>query len=292
MRVGVLANPMLVRWQETALEKVSELDGVSIDHIVVDASVREETSTVRAGAEVINRGRTVSIADLRLFLDVLRDKRLKAFIYADEKLGWLLFDEGQKMEALQSRPVDSVEFLSGAEHHECQPEPAGGPWNTLPSDVSELLGTECDVVIRFGFGLLKGPVLSAPEHGVLSTHGSDIREHRGMGPKISFVRGEDSVSVTLQQLSEEIDGGRIVEIASRGLPEYYTLDDALGVAYDLQGEIYASGIERLRDESFSPWPPEDLGTYYSHDTQEHDIGFVARLVIKNNWHRLRKRVTS
>lgn len=292
MNVGMLANPVLVRWQETALENVAELEGVSINHVIVDSSVREDTSTVRAGAEVINRGRSVSAADLRLFFDVLRDKRLKAFIYADEKLGWLLFDEGRKMEALQSRPVESVELLSEAEIRDCQPEPAGGSWNTLPADVTELLGTECDVVIRFGFGLLKGPILSAPEHGVLSTHGSDIREHRGMGPKISFVRGDDSVSVTLQQLSEEIDGGRIVEIASRNLPQHHTLDDVLGAAYDLQAEIYASGINRLRDASFSPWQPEDLGTYYSHDTQERDIGFVARLIIKNNWRRLRNRLSA
>lgn len=108
---------------------------------------------------------------------------------------------------------------------DCEPVPAGGPWNTLPEDVTADFGDSCDVVIRFGFGLLKGAILDAPEHGVLSVHTSDIREYRGMGHKISFMNDDPSASITLQQLSEEIDGGRIVAVMSHDLPPQPTLDD-------------------------------------------------------------------
>lgn len=290
MRVGVLANPMLLRWQEEALSAVAELSGVRIEHVVVDATVREEDSTLRAGSEVINQGRTVTLADVGLFLDVLREQGLKAFIHADQKLGWLAFDESAQLDALQSRDVAEADCLADATFHDCHPVSAGGAWNTLPDDVTGTLGTGCDVVIRFGFGLLRGPILRAPAHGVLSTHGSDIRSHRGMGPKISFYRGDDDVCVTLQQLSEEIDGGRIVKLSSKSLPEHHTLDDVLGATYELQRDIYAAGIERLRDGSFTPWAPEELGPYYGHDTQERRFGFVAGLLLKNNWRRLRKTV--
>lgn len=290
MRVGVLANPMLARWQEDALRNVSELDGVRIEHVVVDASVRAESSSLKAGAEVINRGRTVSLADLRLFLDVLAEERLKALLYADEKLGWLLFDEGTGMAYLSSRPIEDVDCLSSATFHECQPVPAGGAWNTLPEETTDVLEAECDVVLRFGFGLLEGRVLSAPEHGVLSTHGSDIRKYRGLGPKASFYNGDPTASVTLQQLSEEIDGGRIVAVAERELPRYHTLDDAYGAVYEMQSEIYADGIAKLMAEDFAPWEPESLGRYYGHELQQRRVGFVARLLVKNNWRRLRKRV--
>lgn len=290
MRVGVLANPMLARWQEDALRNVSALDGVRIEHVVVDASVREDTSQLKAGAEVINRGRSVSLADLGLFLDVLAEERLKALIYADEKLGWMLFGEGTGMEYLSSRAVEAVDCLSSATFHECQPVPAGGAWNTLPGDITDVLAAECDVVLRFGFGLLEGRVLSAPEHGVLSTHGSDIRKYRGLGPKASFYNGDPSVGVTLQQLTEEIDGGRIVAVAERELPRYHTLDDAYGAVYEMQSEIYADGIAKLMRDDFTPREPESLGEYYGHDLQQRRIGFVARLIAKNNWRRLQQRV--
>lgn len=290
VRVAVLANPLLLRSQEEALENVAALDGVTIDHVVVDASQREESSQWRSGAEVVNQGRAVSLADLRLFADVLREEGLKAFVYADSKLGWLLFGETDAMEGLQSRPVEEADVLRDATFHECQPVPDGGAWHTLPDDVTDTMAEECDVAFRFGFGLLRGRILDAPTYGVLSTHGSDITEYRGMGPKIGFMRGDAEAHVTLQQLTDEIDGGRIVHIASRELPDHYSLDDVRRVGRELSTEIYATGIDKLRSPDFEPWEPDELGTYYSHDLQRTDVRFVAKLLAKNNWRRIRKRL--
>ncbi|WP_049996563.1 methionyl-tRNA formyltransferase-like protein [Halococcus sediminicola] len=288
MRVGVLANPMLTRFEEQALENVAALDRVSIEEVVVDGSVAEG-SALAAGADAVNQGTSISPSDLKLFVEVVRESGLKAFIHGDEKLGWLL-GETEQMEWLQSGPVTEVDCLDGATVRECEPVSAGGPWNTLPEDTTTDLGESCDVVIRFGFGLLKGPILDAPEHGVLSVHTSDIREYRGMGHKISFMNDDSSVSITLQQLSEEIDGGRIVAVMSRDLPSEPTLDDVWDGVYALQTEIFADGIERLQD-GFEPFQPEELGPYYPHSLQQHNPRFVARLLAKNNWRRLRKRLS-
>ena len=288
MRVGVLANPMLTRFEERALENVAALDGVTIEEVVVDGSVTEG-SALAAGADAVNEGTNVSLRDLRLFVEVVRESGLKAFIHGDEKLGWLLGETGQ-MEWLQSTPIGEVPCLDGARMRDCEPVPAGGPWNTLPDDVTADLGDSCDVVIRFGFGLLKGAILDAPEHGVLSVHTSDIREYRGMGHKISFMNDDPSASITLQQLSEEIDGGRIVAVMSHDLPPQPTLDDVWDAVYSLQTEIFAAGIGKL-SEGFEPFQPEELGPYYPHSLQQRNPRFVARLLAKNNWRRLRKRLS-
>jgi hypothetical protein len=288
MRVGVLANPMLTRFEERALENVAALDGVTIEAVVVDGSVAEG-SALAAGADAVNQGTAISLGDLKLFVEVVRESGLKAFVHGDEKLGWLL-GETEQMEWLQSTPVTDVDCLDGARIHECEPVSAGGPWNTLPEDVTDDLGDSCDVVIRFGFGLLKGPILDASEHGVLSVHTSDIREYRGMGHKISFMNDDPRVSVTLQQLSEEIDGGRIVAVASRHLPPDPTLDDVWDAVYSLQTEVFAAGIEKLQ-EGFEPFQPGELGPYYPHSLQQRNPRFVARLLAKNNWRRLRKRLS-
>jgi methionyl-tRNA formyltransferase len=290
MNVCVLANPMMTRFEEEALERVAALDDVRIERVVVDASVGE-SSALAAGADAINQGSSVSLSDIKLFADVIRDSGLKAFIYADEKLGWMAFDETAQMEWLQSKPISDVECLSEATVVECEPVSAGGAWNTLPDDVTDDIGRTCDVVIRFGFGLLKGDILSATKHGVLSVHTSDIREYRGMGPKVSFLHDDTTATITLQQLSEEIDGGNIVDIRSRDLPETPTLDDVWDAVYAMQTEVFAAGIENLQDDGFTPWQPEELGAYYGHSLQQKNPTFVSRLLLKNNWRRLRKRLS-
>lgn len=290
MNVGVLANPMVTRFEERALEAVAALDDVTIERVVVDASVRDESSSLAAGADVVNEGKSLSPTDLALFVDVVQESGLKAFIYADEKLGWLLFDETSQMEWLQSRPVEAIDCLADAAIVDCEPISAGGAWNTLPDAETDAIADACDVVLRFGFGLLKGPILEAPQHGVLSAHPTDIREYRGMGPKVSYLNDDPTVSVTLQQLSETIDGGRVVEIRSRELPSTPTLDDVWDAVYGIQTELFAAGVANLQNESFEPWQPDDLGPYYPHSLQQRNPRFVARLLVKNNWRRLRKRL--
>ena len=281
---------MVLQWQEAALENVEALDGASIEHVVVDASVRDDSSVLKQGADAINRGARLSLSDLALFVDVLREEKLKAFIYADRKLGWMLFGEGDGADARQSKPIEAVDVLSDVRTHEVEPVPAGGAWNTLPDDITETLGEECDVLVRFGFGLLKGPVLDATEYGVLSTHGCDIRDYRGMGPKITFLNDDDRVAVTLQQLTEDIDGGRIVEIDSRELPPDPTYADINEATAAIQRDIFATGIEKLASPDFEPWEPDELGTYHSHTKQREEPGFVARFLLKNNYRRVKRRL--
>ncbi len=289
MRVGVLVNPQVPRWHEAAIENVRALDGVRLTYAAVDAELRDESSTMKAGAEAIDRDSIVSPADLRLFYDVLSEDGLKAFLYADQKLGWHCFGETERRDWLRTRPVQSVDCLDGLEIEECTPD-SDGVWNTLPDDAVAEIERRCDVVLRFGFGLIKGDVLTAPEHGVLSVHGSDIRRYRGMGPKLSFLNDDETVTVTLQRLTEEIDGGSIVSMSSADVPENATLDEVGGLVYRLCTEVFADGVRKLQNGG-DPWRPDSLGEYYSHDLQRKSPRFVGSVVLKNNYYRLRNSLT-
>jgi folate-dependent phosphoribosylglycinamide formyltransferase PurN len=290
MRVGILARPQVVEWQRQALSNVAALDGVTITDVVVDASLRNGDSTMATGSEVINQDAVVSLSDVRLFLDVLREDGLKACLYADEKLGWLLFDERVTRDYLRSVPVETVDSVSDATVHECVPR-TDGAWKLLPDDVADEVGASCDVVVRFGFGLLKGRILETPTHGVISAHASDIRTYRGMGPRLTFLNDDDEVAVTLQQLTEDIDGGRIVHVSTEPLPPHPTLADVYGRVYALQTTIFARGIDRLRDPGFDVTEPDSLGPYHPHRRLERDPRLVGKLLVKNNVRRLRGLVT-
>lgn len=285
MRVGLLLNPLVARWHERAIESVAALEDVRVTYAAVDAGHGDESSTMKAGAEAINRDALVSPADVRLFYDVLSEEGLKAFLYADQKLGWHVFGETERRRWLRTRPVDAVDCLTDAEIETCSPH-TDGAWKRLPEDVVGTIERRCDVVLRFGFGLIEGDVLTAPEHGVLSTHGSDIREYRGMGPQLSFLNDDETVTVTLQRLTEDIDGGSVVTMSSADVPANATLDEIGGLVLRLSTEIFADGVRKLQHGG-DPWEPDSLGEYYPQDLQRKSPRFVGRLVAKNNYYRLR-----
>ena len=68
-----------------------------------------------------------------------------------------------------------------------------------------------DFLIRDGFGILRGGVLSLARGGVLSFHHGDNRVHRG-GPALywEFSEGRECTGVVLQRLTDELDGGVVV----------------------------------------------------------------------------------
>ncbi len=65
-----------------------------------------------------------------------------------------------------------------------------------------------DVALRFGFRILRGPVLNTPRYGVWSFHHGDNAVNRGSPPGLWEVfRDWPSTGAVLQKLSEDLDGG-------------------------------------------------------------------------------------
>lgn len=78
-------------------------------------------------------------------------------------------------------------------------------------DVNAIKAKELDVILRFGFRILKGEILVAAKYGVWSFHHGDNRVNHG-GPSgfWEVVLGESTSGVTLQVLSEELDAGAVL----------------------------------------------------------------------------------
>ncbi|MGC4002664.1 MAG: hypothetical protein QM811_05815 [Pirellulales bacterium] len=78
-------------------------------------------------------------------------------------------------------------------------------------DVDRIAAERPDVLIRLGFRILKGPILTLAPAGVWSFHHGDPDTHRG-GPAgyWEVFRGEPTTGAILQILNEELDGGTIL----------------------------------------------------------------------------------
>ncbi|MFB6197975.1 MAG: methionyl-tRNA formyltransferase-like protein, partial [Halobacteriaceae archaeon] len=232
MDVCVLTKPFLPHYQVVALENIASLNDVRLRRVVVDSSVTSDDLPA-AGAEVINEGSRISVGDLKLFITTLREKQLRAILYADEKAGMLFFGERSRLDWLQTTPVEDVDCLTEADIEYCEPN-RDGAWMTLPNQVVERVAVSCNVCVRFGFGLIEGGILDATEFGVISAHGSDIRKYRGLGPIMTLLQDDEEACLTIQQLSEEIDGGNVVIMSCEDLPANPTLDDVRGELYEIQ----------------------------------------------------------
>ncbi|MBL25933.1 MAG: hypothetical protein CMM50_00070 [Rhodospirillaceae bacterium] len=87
-------------------------------------------------------------------------------------------------------------------------------------DLETLRAFDFDVLIRFGFRILKGEILQMPKWGVWSFHHGDETGFRG-GPSCfwEMVEGEATVGCILQVLNERLDGGRVIYKSYSSCPE-------------------------------------------------------------------------
>jgi len=78
--------------------------------------------------------------------------------------------------------------------------------------VSEIREFDLDVIIRLGFRILSGDILTAARKGVWSLHHGDNRVNRGMPPGFwEVMECWPTTGVTLQRLTEDLDGGIVLE---------------------------------------------------------------------------------
>jgi hypothetical protein len=81
-----------------------------------------------------------------------------------------------------------------------------------PEDIASIQSYSPDIIIRFGFGILKGAILNIAKYGVWSYHHGDEEKYRGIPPGFWEIMNNDSVNgVILQKLTEKLDSGIILK---------------------------------------------------------------------------------
>lgn len=281
--VGLLTEPYLHEWHVRAIERLLEETGMEVSLVVYNAHNDDRE------VESWNSRDRIGVDDIVQFFDVLGRERAWTFVLAERTLARLAGDDA----ALWHRhAVEDVAALSEATHVRCAPRIEDG-WAEFPDDVVRQVADQCDVVIRFGFGLIRGAILDAPEDGVLSFHPADIRRYRGMGPPPIFHDGRAVAGSTLQRLDDSIDGGEIVAYDEVSLTDCETLWDVFDRIVTLQIELLTTGVENVREPTVEPTavPDEQLGEFYPR-SQRRTPQFAGRILLKNVTGRLRRRLRS
>lgn len=112
-------------------------------------------------------------------------------------------------------PVDLAPLLAGVPTITVVPTRTTHSDVVAPDDVARIRSFDLDVILRYGFRILRGEVLTAAPHGVWSHHHGDNRVNRGSPAGFwEVMRGEPSTGCMLQVLTDELDGGRVLARAS------------------------------------------------------------------------------
>jgi methionyl-tRNA formyltransferase len=282
--VGVLADPYLNEWQIRALERLQ---------VTLDVTVSLVVSNERKAAEIgddpaaWNTRSRIGLDDARQFVDVCRQEKAWSLVLAERNLAKFLHGERPLW---RRHPIERIDCLADADHVRCQPR-VEGAWYEFPDDVVTRVEAECDALILFGYGLIRGPILDATKHGVLSFHPADIRAYRGMGPPPVFHDGRRRCGATLQRLNESIDGGEIVAYDEVEIDDCATLWDVFDRVAALQIDLLSEGVSNLQDPAFEPTtvPKDQLGEIH-YRKERHALSFSGRILAKNLVGRARRRL--
>lgn len=267
---AVLVDRLVAPWDIAALEATVEQTGIDLPIILVnepriDPSVEQnarrgriDTSTIRLFASMVNRERAWAL--------VLAERAVAERISTAEQ-----GDDFQDIDDVALFDESTIQHVSPSRN---------GAWCTLPDQVVQQVASQVDLVIRFGFGLLRGDILTATSHGVLSFHPADIRRYRGLGPPVAFLEDRETIGITLQRLNDGIDTGEIVAFTERSIVECRTLWDVYDTVHRAQVELLPQGVANLREPAFEPIIPESLGSYYPVN-EKRQLGFAGRVLVRN-----------
>ncbi len=208
LTIGILTDGEQVPvWVQQLLNQLQQLPGVEIRFVVQRAS--NSTSDTNTSKTVY---RILRAVDRKLF-----------------SAGSALFRKTQ-LQLNKEVPVLSVRPLTGTFTDDIS-----------AADCEQIRSFQPDLLLRFGFRILKGEILQAARYGILSLHHGDAYVNRGGPPAFwEVVKKEEVTGVTLQLLSSELDGGMV-------LGQAFTRTDVYSFNRN-QSALYAAGIELFVNE--------------------------------------------
>lgn len=227
LRIGVLLDTWTVdAWQAKILGDLVKAPYLHVALTILNRADEAATRRVRPSL----KGNS-STALYRLYQKI--DRRL---FQAEEKNAFA--------------KVNVQELLSGAEVYKVAPIRKKYVDRFEHADIEHIKTAELDVLLRFGFRIIKGEILRSARFGVWSFHHDDSRYYRGGPPLFWQIHERNPVSGTiLQILDENLDGGRIL-YRSHSATNFTSLHRSQNSTYWKTADFV---IRRLRQLYASGW---------------------------------------
>ena len=148
-----------------------------------------------------------------------------------------------------------------------------------PEDVAAIRSYELDFILRFGFNIIRGDILSAARYGVWSFHHGDLERYRGMPFAFwEIAKGDPVTGITLQRLTDGLDSGVVLkQCFVRSVPKSYarSRQNALVGGIDLPAQVCRDLLSN-RGEYVSAEPSRTTAPIFRTPRNTHMVGFLAQ----------------
>jgi Formyl transferase len=183
IRVVLLCNGLSFEaWEAAAIRQVTELPFVELVLIV-------ENNNTASGATL---KQPLHYPWRNFFWRIYKRKRLSKIDAVQ------LVDLSDELERLPR--IKTITSLKG-KYSEFFPE----------ETIARIREAKADVILRFGFNIIRGEILTAARYGVWSYHHGDEQQFRGGPPGFwEMVRGVTVTGAILQRLTEKLDSGIVL----------------------------------------------------------------------------------
>lgn len=247
--IGLLiGGPEPPNWFNQAIEQLLSLDFVTIEKVVIPYEPSDSIDkNFRYYFSYFSENRCWAILEfwqriVDRYLDTIPELKSKPLL-SDLPLEELNFER--------------YELQQTSEYRVKLPEKA----------VSSL--SEVDIAIHNGVGILEGSVLNAPTFGVWGIHHGDIQKYRGGPPGFwEYVNGESTAKVTLQQYTEELDGGNIILEKEVNITPTRTWREVRRKMCRETAPIFADAVDEFSKGNLYIHKPATLGQIYSRSDRD------------------------
>ncbi len=138
-----------------------------------------------------------------------------------------------------------------------------------------------DIIIRFGFGILKGEILSFARFGIWSFHHGDNKFYRGRPACFwEIIRKERKVGAILQVLNSELDNGVVINkcftrIVNNSL--WLTMNELFAQS----SELLLNSINRIIQNNYEIyWAEKSKSIYYTNELFRYPNTYYTLLYLK------------
>jgi hypothetical protein len=282
LRIGLLLDTaVLPRWSAEVLEHIHECDFAAIKLIVYNSSASAFVGKVQVGKTPIRKLR-----------DTLRDARLRRR---------LLFSLYQRWDLRNVDPqispdimVDCSEPLAHVASIQVNPIIKGFTHRFPDDAVARIREMDLDVLIRFGFNILRGAVLTAARYGIWSYHHGDNDYYRG-GPAYFWevVERNPISGAILQVLTEDLDAGKVLckalfvtkpglSHARNRVQPYWGASRFM--IHKLR-ELHAFGWDHVERNAVKPAPYRGRKRIYSIPSNAEMLRWLLPVLMRKSWQR-------
>jgi hypothetical protein len=154
--------------------------------------------------------------------------------------------------------------------------------DTIPDhDLVKIKNEKLDILIRFGFRILTGDIFYAALNGVWSLHHGDCAVNRGGPPAFwEIVNREAVTGVTLQVLSDDLDGGVVIDQAFVRT-DRTSFNRNQNAQYWAGIELFCNALFRVSNRHAAHPPAFPVNTSSMGGSAKREAGFYSKPLYRN-----------